>query len=397
MEFSNRPFFTSFLKSSISVLSIIAMFSCGNTNSNDPQTETPSTTLTRTAVVATGMWGSGGAHSLISYKSPRKAQNDFLPTGSDLRMSSYGKFFYRIEDSNSHSVTKFSIDDPSTPIWQFSTEGTETNSYPYSIVFVNETKAYLIRNGSPKIWIINPSATTELEFKIGEINLSSYNNCDGLPEATSGVVVDNKLFITLQRLCSWNPDTDSAYIAVFDTNTDQEINTGMGSGGLLGIELDVRNPGATYGKIKYYNGYIYVAGAPALLFTATPPWKAGIQRIKTSDYTKSGVLESDSQITGIEVISDTKGYFIQYNSWGNNSLVSFNPQTWAIEENIAGIGTTGDRNLIDITKDYNGLLWLADISLTNPGIYIIDPATDTLQEGPIFTNLNPLEIAFCEK
>jgi hypothetical protein len=397
MEFSNRPFFTSFLKSSISVLSIIAMFSCGNTETqNDPQNETPQTSLTRTAVVATGIWGSGGAHSLISYKSPREAQNDFLPTGSDLRMSSYGKFFYRIEDSNSHSVTKFSIDDPSTPIWQFSTEGTETNSYPYSIVFVNETKAYLIRNGSPKIWIINPSATTELEFKIGEINLSSYNNCDDLPEATSGVIVGNKLFVTLQRLCNWHP-TDPAYLAVFNTDTDDEINTGMGSGGLLGIKLDVRNPGGTYGKIKYYNGYIYVAGADGLFGNNNIPILGGVQRINTTDYTKSGVLESDRQITGLEIISDTKGYFIQYNSWENNSLVSFDPQTWAIEENVAGIGTTGDRNLIDITKDYDGMLWLADASLTNPGIYIIDTTTDTIQEGPIFTNLNPLEIAFCEK
>jgi hypothetical protein len=395
MDFFNRPLFKSLLKFTFPLFAIATLVSCGDTNEKSQNNALP-TSLTRIAVVATGMWSSGGAHSLISYDSPRQAQNDLLPTGSDLRMSSHGKFFYRIEDSYSHSVTKFSVEDPATPIWQFSTEGTESNSYPYSMVFASDTKVFLIRNGSPKIWIVNPSVTVdqEAEFKIGEIDLSAYNNCDGLPEATSGIIVGNKLFITLQRLCNWDP-TEPAYMAVFDVTTGNEINTGMGDGGLLGIKLDVRNPGGTYGKIKYHNGYIYVAGADGLYWNSNTPILGGVQRINVNDYTKSPVLESNRQITAIEVVSDTKGYFVQYDAWEKNSLVSFNPQTWAIQEDaVAGII---DRNIIDITKDNEGLLWLADISTTEPGIYIIDTTTDKIQEGPIFTNLNPLEIAFCEK
>ena len=300
-----------------------------------------------------------------------------------------------MERFGANNVTKFSVDAPATPIWQFSTEGmTESNSNPYNIVFVNSTKAYLIRYGSPKVWIINPSATVESEFKIGELDLSAYSNCDGNPEMANGIIVDGKLFIVMQRLCNWVPNA-SAYIAVFDVNTDTEINTGQG-GSLKGIKLDVSNPVA---KLKYYNNYIYVAGADGTLFGANNPIIGGIQKINTTTYVADpNIIEGHTQITGLEILSDTKGYFIQYQAWANNSLKTFNPQTGVVTPgNVANIGDTGDENLQDIIIDADGLLWLADGSLIDPGVYIIDPATDTIQEGPIFTNLNPLEISFCEK
>ena len=32
------------------------------------------------------------------------------------------------------------------------------------------------------VWIVNPSATTSGEFKIGELDLSPYADSDGIPE-----------------------------------------------------------------------------------------------------------------------------------------------------------------------------------------------------------------------
>ncbi|MCX6113392.1 MAG: hypothetical protein NTY22_08985, partial [Proteobacteria bacterium] len=206
--------------------------------------------------------------------------------------------------------------------------------------------------------------------------------------------VNGKLFIAMQRLCNWLPSQD-AYIAVFDTNTNNEINTGMGANGLKGIRLDVRNP---FGKIKYYNGRIYIAGADGTLFGANNPIQGGIQSVDITTYAKSSVIAPTTQITALEIISDTKGYFVKYNAWGNNSIVSFNPSTWAISNvNIAGIGNSNDRNINDITKDKDNMLWVSDASLIKPGIYIVDTSTDTIQEGPISTDLNPSEITFCER
>jgi len=402
MNSFNKPIFRSLVKFSISFLAIVTMFSCGKTTQNS---STPSTTFTRVAVVATQApdWGSG-SQSIVNYSAPRTATNDLFSTSySTPFISSYGKYFYRIEGYGSNNVTKFSIDDPSTPIWQFSTEGLETNSNPYQMVFVNDTKAYLIRYGSPKVWIVNPSATKESEFRKGELDLSAYSNCDGSPEANSGIIANNKLFIAMQRLCSWAV-SDSAYIAVFDVNTNTEINTGQG-GTRKGIELGIRNP---TGKVKYYDGYIYIPGEDGYSYGSSDSY-AGIQKIDASTYIANpSIIAPNKYITNVEVISSTKGYFTQYNiqgydsswglSYGDTALKSFNPQTGDIDPgNVAGIDNAADRNLQDIVADASGLLWIADASLTNPGIYIIDPTTDTIQEGPISTDLNPLEITFCEK
>lgn len=406
----SKSFFKTYLKLGLSILSFTLMLSCaknGNINfSGDPQGTVQSDGTSIYAVVATGISGLGGsgAHSIVSYNAPRAVLNDFLATGDDIKMSSHGKYFYRIEDSNSHSITKFSIDAPAKPIWQFSTEGTENNSYPYELVSINNNKAYLIRYGSPKVWIVNPSATIESEFKIGEIDLSAYDSScgDGSPDPASAVIVGNKLFIAIQRLCFWDTSEDS-YLAVFNTDTNQEINTGMGSNGLLGIRLDVRNPSK---KIKYHNGYIYV---PGTIYPDNPAWGttswtnyknySGIQRINTDTYIAdiNLIYKAISTITSIEIISDTKGYLVRYNDWGNNSLLEFNPQTGVVSNNnVAGIGDTGNRNINDVIKDKNERLWISDSSSINPGIYILDTTTNTIEEGPLYTNLNPLEIAFCE-
>lgn len=402
---NSNSFFKTYLKLGLSILSFTLMLSCaknGDINySGDPQGTVQSDGTSTYAVVATGIFGSGGAHSIVSYNAPRSVLNDLLPTSDDIKISSYGKYFYRIEGSNSHSITKFSLEAPAQPIWQFSTEGTENNSYPYEVVSLNNNKAYVIRYGSPKVWIINPSTNTESEFKIGELDLSSYENCgDGSPDPSSAVIVGKKLFIAMQRLCWWSPSEDS-YIAVFDTETDQEINTGQGESGLFGIKLDVRNPSK---EIKYYNGYIYTAGTiyPDDLWGT--PWTnyknySGIQKINTNTYEPDSniIYKATNTITSIEIISDTKGYFVQYNAWGNNSLRSFNPQTGVVDNtNIAGIGSSSDRNINDIIRDKHNRLWISDSSLIDPGVYIVDTTTDTIEDGPIYTNLNPLEIVFCE-
>jgi hypothetical protein len=155
MGFSKKHFFRSFPVMFISVVSASMLFSCARNSTTDAESSSQFIPAAKYAVVLTQAADfSSGAHSVLDYSAPRTALNDLLPTISDLGISSYGQYFYRLERFGANNVTKFSIDAPSTPIWQFSTEGTESNSNPYNIVFVNDTKAYLIRYGSPKVWII---------------------------------------------------------------------------------------------------------------------------------------------------------------------------------------------------------------------------------------------------
>ncbi len=45
---------------------------------------------------------------------------------------------------------------------------------PYALVSLSETKAYLLRYGSDKVWVVNPQAENSEDFKIGELDLSGY-------------------------------------------------------------------------------------------------------------------------------------------------------------------------------------------------------------------------------
>jgi len=64
---------------------------------------------------------------------------------------------------------------------------------------------------------------------------------------------------------------------------------------------------------------------------------------------------------------------------------------------VAGIGNSGTKNLQAIIKDDDDLLWLADWSYIDGGMYVIDTATDTIQEGPLDIGLSPMDVVFCER
>lgn len=345
---------------------------------------------------------SGGAHSILELSGERRAQNNLRPTASsDLYITGRGSYFYRLEKFNADNVSKFSIASPGgSPVWQYSTmdandtaEGI-TSSNPYSMIFVSDTKAYILRYGSKRAWIVNPSASTEAGFKTGELDLSAYADADGLPEMSYGVIVNNKLYILMQRLEFWQA-TAAPYIAVFDTNTDTEIDTDPLNPGLYGIELDVRNPSS---KIIYNDGNIYAAGAPDSLFMSGIPagQGAGLQKIDVNTYQTSPLLYDGHNITGMAVSSEQQVYLIEYSGWNDVEIKEFNSVTGAVRAgNVAGIGDTADRNISDIAISTDGKLWVADSSLTDQGIYVIDPENNMLEDGPISTDLNPINISFC--
>jgi len=163
-------------------------------------------TTTQTAVIACSAadWSSG-AHSVVSVDpagGPRNYLNNLLPATSDLTVVAYENFFFRIERFNADNVTKFNINDPATPIWQYSTMNSDevNSSNPCDLIFAGDEKAYLLRYDTSTAWIINPQATSEAQFKIEEIDLSSYSDQDNCPEMTSGTIVNDKLFILLQRI-----------------------------------------------------------------------------------------------------------------------------------------------------------------------------------------------------
>ena len=342
---------------------------------------------------------SSGAHAVIDTEpmgGPRAVETDLLPTISDITVAAYGHYFYRIERYNANNITKFSIDAPDTPIWQFSTDDADTtNTNPYDLIFVNDQKAYLIRYGSAQAWIVNPSVAPDGVFKIGELDLSAYADDDGIPEMSSAVIANGKLFIALQRLDrdnSWTPSNDSI-VAVFDTATDQEMTTG--------IQLPIRN----VGSIQYLaaNNTVYVQGVGdygSSWSGRDPEYTGGIVSIDPNSYAVSQILDDGDadnhpygNISGMTIVSADKGYFIGYAEMGDNSLYMFNPTTGEVS-GVANDYLTG-KNISGMQAgtyaDANGLIWICNG--TDAEVVILNTADNTIDEK-VATNLNPSKVVF---
>lgn len=322
-----------------------------------------------------------------------EASGGYFSGPSDITVDAYGENYYLIGKFFIDTIKKVDINNPAIAVWDYTTlaEGATGSSNPYQLVFVNEQKAYLIRYGSSTAWIVNPSAATQDEFKIGELDLSAYKPSDstGAPNMSSGVVVGDKLFITMQRIASsWQP-TNPAYVAVFDTNTDTEIDTSSGAA-LKGIPLLGRNPA----RIQHVEGLGLVVvnlGAFSSPFDGT-----SLDVIDPETYTvDSMIADADiaTQINNAVFVSPTQGYILNYAGWQDTTLQRFDPSDQVKSfETVANL-TGGDFRTLDLSPE--GTLWLGDANTSAQGIRIFDTATD-LQIDFVETQLLPIAVAFME-
>jgi hypothetical protein len=106
-------------------------------------------------------------------------------------------------------------------------------------------------------------------------------------------------------------------------------------------------------------------------------------------------LHPYGRISGLSLISDTLGYFISYNEWGDNALRQFNPSTGEVKAGIvADLGNGKD--IVDIRNINAGpenTLWISIANNANPRVLVIDTNDNSvLQE--IETTYNPTNVVF---
>lgn len=374
-----------------------------------------------TAAIATAATDfSAGAHTIVDVDT-LAARTNILPTTSDITMVAHEAYFYRIERYLHDSVAKFHIDDPETVIWQYSAleaavDGASSN--PYDLVFVDDHKAYLIRYGSARAWIVNPSATEESGFKTGEIDLSDYGDQDGLPEMSQAVLVNGKLYIAMQRMDRthvsgiWQPNR--AYVAVFDTDADTEIDTGYDTQNevtgttLKGIPLEIENPISM--QFLPENQTVYIQGVGTYPMSGyIGKDTGGIEAVTPETYTTLLVLDDGERIddedelpwgnvSGMVIVSPEKGYFVGYAGWNDNTLYAFdlNEEGRADVATITPLDFLSGKNITvmesGVGMENKGRLWVCN--RTDNGMILIDPQTDT-QTGFVNTGLPPLKTVFC--
>ncbi len=334
---------------------------------------------------------------IIDSSDPFASQNDLNPGVSDTIVRAFEDNYYVIRRFNSDSLTAYSVNDPSTPLYEVSTNSDvepDVSSNPHDLVFLNSNKAYLLRYGSPLVWVVNPSATDPSQFKIGEIDLSAYDTTAG-PEATRGVIVGDKLYVVMQRLQGFAP-TEPGYVAVIDTATDTEINTNTGS--LPGIELPAFNPGDISVDAASDTLFISAFGDFGAFDGSRPAaFTGGVVTVDTTDYSAEQLIddnEGTGRINNVEIVRASKGYVVSSSGFGAASLDQFNPMTGRIEA-LGVAGLTGV-DIRDIAVGPAGNLWVAIASAESPKIVVINPVDNSLISDGIATTLNPTGFAFTQ-
>lgn len=349
-----------------------------------------------------------GAHSVLSVDEPFSASNQLDPSASsDIGVVGGAGHFYRLMRFGTNQISRYAATDPSTPIYTYSTDSTdEAESNPYTIIEASENKAYVLRYGSGKLWIVNPSAANEAQFKIGEIDLSHYD-ADGVPEMAAAAYQDGKLYVGMQRLESFNASQNS-YLAVIDTTTDSEVDTrsATSQSSLLGVDLNVRNVTAV----------TTVPGSSVILALAAggydenfaPKYDGGIVTVDTSNYQTTQIFDdavdrnvAPGQLSSVTV-DNAQRAFVTLNSdfdfalgYSPTSLFAFNPLTGEVDNSGNAIAGLADTDLGDVETDALGRVWVARTDSAAPGVTVL-AVDNTVLADLIETVLIPTNIAFIQ-
>lgn len=330
-------------------------------------------------------------------------------TKSDYTLATNNGDIYHIGRYGIDTIDKYAAKDYENTAWSFTTQDNNDSisRNPYNLVFANDNKAYLIRYGSAKVWIVNPNAEDAASFKIGEIDLSAYIPADNssTPSPAAAVISKGKLFITMQRLSDYfaaNP----AYVAVFDTVTDEEIETNTEQGDdLKGILLQGLNPLGNSLTISP-DGNVYVTSHDIYAYGGSQQLtKSTIEVINPTDFSLKTLLtaadidnNTSKLINATVILSADKGYFYAgevtyYPVYGEiSTLYEFNPTTGdIINSEVAG---TGNEHINYLGLDKKGFLWLSMINPSTPGVDIVDTIDNTQVGSRLLTTLNPNVIRF---
>lgn len=373
------------------LLPTLLLAACGGSNSDND------TDFTDAAVIATRAPDyTSGAVSLVGVDAPYPAQATEAHTSetSDIVVRSGGDHFFVIKRFGSDLIERYEAKTSSTPTWTYSTQDAtdgSNDSNPSDLIIASPTKAYLLRYGSAKLWVVNPSATSEDSFKIGEIDLSAYDS-DGVPDMTTGLIKDGKLYVLMQRLQFFDA-TQVGSVAVIDVASNAVQRN---------IELPVYNPGGL-AVLPGSNKILVIAaggygGAP----TYSALYNGGLVTIDISSNTATMLLDDGDgtthaygQFGDLAVVASDRAYFIGSTGFGaDQTLYRINPSVMPIAPVI--VSGFSAKALGSLAVDPAGKLWVSRTDDDAPGVSILgySGGNETVAASLVDTVLTPINIDF---
>jgi len=319
--------------------------------------------------------------------------NAFGHADQDVVVDTDGESVYFIERTYG-AVSKY---DPDTiavedMVYQYSV-GTGTN--PVDIVFL-DSKAYVICYAASEILIIDQNAGDEASFTLGTIDISSYDT-NGVPEAIHGFVYKGMLYVVLQRLNGWAADVPG-YLLKIDPETDSVVDLVPETNGIQGMELLVKNPQwfSLVGSGLYIAGHNWGEQTEGVQVVDLDELDVASPRLGAAQFMLLDESAMAMDITGVNVLSMDYGIFYS-SGWiqddaGNWVQVGaaywFDPKTGSMGEALPVPTPDGGAVMAD------GIAYIGSRDDSVPGIYAVDPLSNSIVGEPMLTTLPPVSIVY---
>ncbi len=266
---------------------------------------------------------------------------------------------------------------------QWST-GNGTN--PQDFVSCSPSKIYVSLYERDFLLIMNPQTGQHL----GQIDISAWNDSDGLPEASSMVRVGDRVFVALQRLdrAAGYAASNTSYIIVIDCNTDTLVDVDPVSPGVQAIALSARNPfdDLTYDPVRQKISVACAGNFGDL--------DGGVEWIDPVTLQAEGLFITEAVLGGDlnrnRMYVDCTGYAIINDSSFNTKLVQYDHCNGTL---LGTCRSTTGFNLADIEIDASGVLYLVERDLVTPGVRLYQlPACNEITTIPLSFGLAPQDL-----
>jgi hypothetical protein len=356
----------------------------------------------QTAIIVNKAYGEGSQIALATVSEPRTVVDGYLPsTDSDYTVEAFGEYFYHIGRYGIDTIQRFHIDSPNLGYYPsdgfvLRDTGEETSSNPQDIAFVNDNLAVITFLAKTEAWVVNPEATSFEDFKIQELDLSAYAFNDGIPDAKNVEIINGRAFISMQQVDFDNGySKEQAYVAVFDTDTWEELDATPENDDTKAIALTIRNPL----DMQVANDQLYLHGMDYSTYVG------GLEVINPETLA-SNIIYSDNEETGrifnLVMVSEDQAYAIDYAGWKDNSFKSITIQNGDVT--ITPITGYENTYLTALGKDGADNIWLGLGSQAasdtteerQPGVQVFTSSGE-LSGEVITTELNPDKIVFLTK
>lgn len=330
---------------------------------------------------------STGSYSTLTLGPPFRSYSKLGFTHSDA-ISKYNSIDEKVYVINRLGSDSVQVLDPNLNFETTREFALESGSNPQDMVFLSLEKAYVSLYEKPYILIINPKTGK----KIGKIDLSSYSDPDGVPEAHQfflhSVGSKTYLYLTLQRLNRFNlfKPTDYSLLLIIDPFLDIVVHA---------LKLKGTNPNSKiiyspltgnlhFSSLGNYGRYYSLDG--------------GIESITPNEIARNTVVneflfsekELNGEVSDFAILADGSFYAILTDNEFNSYFIKTSINDKASRQILYSV-RFDQGGYLSALEVFNGeYIFLADRILRNSGIWVYDILSGSFDpDSPVDLGLPP--------